>query len=1058
MKKYLFSIVLVCLACSMQAEEMWHVVGTNDYARKQCLSKISIVTDSLTGAAYYFRNIPFQAGESDLPEMYSQVFDRLVQTGSMMPDGKSDITALDEGSTGFYRMTWYINEFPADGGWWIWYDQGIPELQESNWGADNFYCTGTYMRLLYNLTLQNIYLHVADSLNMYPAERLQVRFVRALTAWYLLDLFPASHFTTAPRIDGNTLMSRQQLYSWLENELLALTTSLPQTRPDVYHVDADAAKMLLARLYLNAEVYTGTPQWSKASQYAYQVMNGGHPLHTAAAGAYSAYQELFMGDNDANGAAEEALLMLKQDGASAYSWGGSIFTIAATRNAGMPLWGISDYWMCWRAGYRLLQAFATDEQLQTLKGTEFTMPALLGDDRAMFYADESYPVPSLSNIYSGYFTQTWSVNKFTARYSTDPMDGSVCSNSSARWPDTDLPLMRSAEAWLTYAEAQFRLGNTTEARNTIATLRSRAHATTPNTITLSYILDEWLREFYSEGRRRVDLVRFHQFAGPTATRTWEGHESGIDESFNSFPTPNLLRDFPRFDNKVRYFAHLLQKQLHEWDPALGQQCDSCNTGETFYDTENNTSYSVNYNSLGIGAGGAFNRLYPVEAASPLELELTEFPYMQQNVLAEDLPAVSAQDGAFVIMLHSDVGYGNNLVVLGDYLNASGEWIYSDYRSQPQNHTVSGTTRYNQNFARFDSVGNGWYKAVVYPLMEKDSNQMAPNPGCACISGIAYYPQGSSSNPVTMTNIHKAGGVVRQYYENSEGEMSFAFTQMVSYEDETYGRQYYTPYNTDRVVYLSVEGWDIPEQSNLPAVTGTTGAVTLVIKFDEAPTEGYDILFVGEYESSSWDFATARAMTAIGDGWYKIVLYPNAEGTLTGRPIQGASDDVSWSYDWSHNSGDIIAVQGVEDHMLEPSEYGETNLRFYSSDTKRAVVVYLECKQWHQTPSLKMTYTVTVQLPDFCKPSEVEIIGSFCNWADDNTVLLQQVTGNTYQAVVNARESDEWKIRGVGDWSYELLFYNEGTDTWGSINSFFGSNQNIVLDFSNPELYKWSVCE
>ena len=481
-----------------------------------------------------------------LDSLYSIVFDRLVQTGSRMPDGNEDIRGIDEVSTSFYRATWYLNEFPADGGWWIWNDAGIPELQSCIWTSENRFAQSVYLRLLYNLNLQNTYLSKAESLNLFPTEQVQVRFVRALTAWYLLDLFNESHFTTQPNLDGSTKTSRQALYTWLENELIALTTLLPQTRTDLYHVDADASKMLLARLYLNAEVYTGTPQWDKASQYAQEVMNGQHPLHTTAAGAYSPYQELFMGNNDANGAAEEALLMLKQDGNTAYCWGGSKFVIAATRNASMPLWGISDYWMCWRAGYRLLQAFATDNQLQTLKGTEYTMPSLLGDDRALFYADESYPVPSLSNISSGDFTKTWSVNKFTARYSTDPMDGSVSSNSSALWPDTDLPLMRSAEAWLTYAEAQFRLGNTTEARNTIATLRSRAHATTPNTITLDYILDEWLREFHSEGRRRVDLIRFQQFASPNATRTWEGHQGVTDITLNTFPTPDILTAYLPF--------------------------------------------------------------------------------------------------------------------------------------------------------------------------------------------------------------------------------------------------------------------------------------------------------------------------------------------------------------------------------------------------------------------------------------------------------------------------------------------------------------------------------
>lgn len=482
-----------------------------------------------------------------LDSLYAIVFDRLVQTGSIMPNGKGDIPNFDEGATGFYRSTWMLNEYPADGGWWIWADAGVTELQSCTWTSGGTLSTrATYLRLLYNLNLQNTYLAKASSWNLYPEEQAQVRFVRALTAWYILDLFGESHFTTQPNIDCSTSMTRQELYSWLENELLDLIPQLPQTRSNLYQVDADAAKMLLARLYLNAEVYTGTPQWEKASQYAHQVMNGQHPLHTTQSGVYSPYQELFMGNNDTNGAAEEALLMLKQDGLTAYNYSGSMFIICATRSYSMPYHGIPDAWACWRAGYRLLQAFATNEQMESLKGTEFTMPADLEDDRATFYADENYPTPTLNNGYGSteIFMKTWSVNKFTGRYSVDPIDGPYTPGSSSMWPDTDLPLMRSAEAWLTYAEARFRLGDAAAAHSAITDLRNRAHATAPVSITLDMILDEWLREFHTEGRRRVDLVRFGQFASPAATRTWEGHQNITNTEYNVFPTPDVQTEYP----------------------------------------------------------------------------------------------------------------------------------------------------------------------------------------------------------------------------------------------------------------------------------------------------------------------------------------------------------------------------------------------------------------------------------------------------------------------------------------------------------------------------------
>lgn len=611
MKKSLLSIIIAGCCIAVQAEELWHVVGTDDYIKKECLDKIQVVLDSSMDYSFNLSHIPYIARVSDLQQLYANVFDRLVQTGAIMPVGDGDIPSIDEGTTGFYRTLWYLNEFPADGGSWIWQDVGVSDLQECIWNSNNILIKGTYARLIYNLNLQNAFLEVASSNNVYEEEQKQVRFVRALTAWYLLDLFPASHFTTQVVTYRTSSMSREQLYSWLENELLELVSILPQTRTDLYHVDADAAKMLLARLYLNAEVYTGTPQWEKASLYAEQVMNGQHPLHTISSGAYSPYQELFMGDNDANGSAEEVLFMLKQDGINAYSYGGSTFVINMTRNGSeMPYFGLSGSgWGCWRAGYRLLQAFATEDALSTLKGTEFSMPSALGDDRALFYADQSYQVPSLSHEYNN-FTATWSVNKFTNRYSTEPIDAFSTPSS---WPDTDIPLMRSAEAWLTYAEAQFRLGNPQIARNTIAVLRSRAHADTPAAISEEYILDEWLREFHTEGRRRVDLVRFHQFAGSSAIRTWENHTQRIADSRQTFPTPDLTSVFaPKHYILPNYFAQIVS-------------CENCNPVE-YYNAENNTYYTVN-NWLNVVVGGAsLGTVYPIMMDAPFQLELVDVPF------------------------------------------------------------------------------------------------------------------------------------------------------------------------------------------------------------------------------------------------------------------------------------------------------------------------------------------------------------------------------------------------------------------------------------------------
>ena len=119
--------------------------------------------------------------------------------------------------------------------------------------------------------------------------------------------------------------------------------------------------------------------------------------------------------------------------------------------------------------------------------------------------------------------------------------------SDPSFPDTDIPFLRLAEAYLTYAEAVFRGAPATNgtAEDAIKALRNRANNTSSFTLSADFLLDEWSREFYAEGRRRIDLVRFGQFAGPTATRNWEnrgGAKSSdaaktMDKKFNIFPLP-----------------------------------------------------------------------------------------------------------------------------------------------------------------------------------------------------------------------------------------------------------------------------------------------------------------------------------------------------------------------------------------------------------------------------------------------------------------------------------------------------------------------------------------
>ena len=92
----------------------------------------------------------------------------------------------------------------------------------------------------------------------------------------------------------------------------------------------------------------------------------------------------------------------------------------------------------------------------------------------------------------------------------------------------DIPLLRMAEAYLIVAEASIRANNGVSTQETIDAMheiRKRANAAESDSYTLTDIRDEWAREFWFEGRRRIDLIRFGDFGGHTDYNwDWKGGE------------------------------------------------------------------------------------------------------------------------------------------------------------------------------------------------------------------------------------------------------------------------------------------------------------------------------------------------------------------------------------------------------------------------------------------------------------------------------------------------------------------------------------------------------
>ena len=493
-------------------------------------------------------------------QLFTKCYADLALAGQSGPYGDCDIDGLDGGTTGFVRQLFNTNELPTDEAICNWGDPGIAEFNYISFDSNHPMAKGFYYRLYFGVTICNQYL--ATFAKVDETKTAEVRFLRALNYYYLMDLYGNVPFTEQVSAAAAPQYTRKQMYDYLEKELLEIEPKLSAATPKKSteagygRVDKAAAWMLLARLYLNAQVYTGTAQWQKAAEYAKKVMDSNYKLYTGATkNGWTAYQQLFMGDNGENGASVEAIFPVLQDGKKTASFGTTLFLMASTFDAGVIVNSngtagnnTSENWAGNRARKSLVDKFFPNNNAPYVHANQMTAAA--GDDRALFDALQAdgnkRNIDQANADQVSVFSNGFAVAKFTNFHS----DGSA--GHDAKYPDTDFFLMRVAEAYLTYAEATARLnGNQTTAEGTAAVnaLRKRAHAQerTGGSYTLDDILDEWSREFYFEGRRRSDLIRFGRFGGNNNyTWPWKG---GVHEGTQIPATKNIYA-IPTNDKNV----------------------------------------------------------------------------------------------------------------------------------------------------------------------------------------------------------------------------------------------------------------------------------------------------------------------------------------------------------------------------------------------------------------------------------------------------------------------------------------------------------------------------
>jgi hypothetical protein len=446
--------------------------------------------------------------------LFAKVYAGLHLGGQEGGDGNPDISGIDGGFSNYLRLYWNMQELSTDEAVIAWNDGTIKDFQRQTWNDGNEFIRGMYSRISYQIAVANEFLRLSTdaNLNTYNvsaenrteivAYREEVRFLRAYSYYHAMDLFGSIGFqdeTTDARIPGERY-GRTQLFEYVESELLDLESSLSAPRTNAYgRVDQATAWALLSKLYLNAEVYTGSARYDKVITYTEKIISAGYTVDTNAP-----YENLFLADNDSNGSQNEFIWTLNFDGLNTQTFGGTTYLTHAPVGGEMnpTNFGINGGW----GGLR------TTPQFVELFPGEQNSP----DGREQFFADSQTKEVFDEGLFSNGFA--------IAKYKNVDVNGNQGSDATGDFVDIDFPVFRLGDVYLMYAEAVVRGGggNQTNAVTYINILRQRAYMNDTGNIsssdlTLDFIIDERGRELHWEAHRRQDLVRFNQF---TANKSW----------------------------------------------------------------------------------------------------------------------------------------------------------------------------------------------------------------------------------------------------------------------------------------------------------------------------------------------------------------------------------------------------------------------------------------------------------------------------------------------------------------------------------------------------------
>lgn len=466
----------------------------------------------------------------------------------------TDMQPMDGGASELIRAFWSVQETTTDEAKCSWEnDAWVRALNTNTWsGVQNDAIYAVYVRTLQGVAFVNEYLRQtspdrledrgvsADLAKEIESYRAEARFIRAYLYWMALDCFGSVPFTTENSPFGGTYFpsqaSRSDIYDYCVSELKSLLSahsSLPDAQANYPRADKGSAAGLLARLYLNSEVYTGEPRWSEAKTACEYIFDLGYTLS-------SSYSDLFRGDNGQNPSARgEFLWAVDYDDNFINSYGGTTYILSASMAAtditdqSRPNGQVNGW-----AGLRVPYEFVS-EYFGVSNPDYVTGAYDVSDQRGSTFYIKGRKESMEGALYD--FMSGWTSLKYNNIPHNQTNQSYLPQSATINSANVDFPMIRLAEIYLIYAEACVRLGDPGTAISYISALTQRAGVAPPSEITLDFLQAERARELYWEAHRRTDLIRFGLYTSGDFLWPYKGGDSYAGSGFPAykclFPLP-----------------------------------------------------------------------------------------------------------------------------------------------------------------------------------------------------------------------------------------------------------------------------------------------------------------------------------------------------------------------------------------------------------------------------------------------------------------------------------------------------------------------------------------